>query len=349
LILAVIAALLLMAICYRLHGRLASRYRGKWLLGYCLTIAFPILSTLIPIGFREFAYNYLTLRGFPLYVVSFAANLVALLAAIVVVFGVSNRIAATIIASPQINPRGLDAQFIRIVAKLMSVVAAVIIFLEGGNYLGIPVTTLIASAGIGGLAIALAAQDTLRNLFGTIMLLSDKPFRVGERIIFDKYDGMIEDIGLRSTRIRLLNGHQATIPNDRLASSDIENVGRRPYIRRVADIHIPLDTPREKLEKAVTVIRAALEGHEGMDPDRPPRAFFFDFNPAAFVIRVIYWYNPPQYWDFLALGERVNFEVLRAFEEQGISFSLPLRVTHTSIDSEEKPVEVSLVDRTPAA
>ena len=170
----------------------------------------------------------------------------------------------------------------------MSGVAAVIIFIEGGNYLGIPVTTLIASAGIGGLAIALAAQDTLKNLFGTIMLLTDKPFRVGERIIFNKYDGIVEDIGLRSTRIRLLTGHQVTIPNDKLASCDIENVGRRPHIHRVADIHIPLDTPREKLEKAVAVIRAALEAHEGMDPDYPPRAFFFDFNPDAFVIRVIY-------------------------------------------------------------
>jgi MscS family membrane protein len=265
------------------------------------------------------------------------------------VFGASNRIASVIIASPRVNPRGLNAQFIRIMSRLLAMVASVVVFLEGGDYLGIPVTTLIASAGIGGLAIALAAQDTLKTLFGTVMLLSDKPFRVGDRIIFGRYDGVVEDLGLRSTKLRLLTGHQATIPNDVLARTDIENVGRRHYIRRVADIHIPLDTPPENLEAAVAVIRTALEDHEGMDPAYPPRVFFFDFNPSAFVIRVIYWYNPPQYWDFLAFSEKINFAVFRAFEEQGISFSLPFRVTYTSIDSQEKPIEVDLTDRRSAA
>lgn len=338
-------ALLLMGLTYRLHSRLAGRYRDEALFGYCLTIVFPIFAVLIPLGFKTVVYDYVTLRGDPLYIVSFTTNLTALLASLVVVLGASNRIAAIIIASPQINPQGLDAQFIRILSKLVSVVLAVIILLEGGRYLGIPLTTLIASAGVGGLAIALAAQDTLKNLFGTIMLLTDKPFRVGERIIFGKYDGIVEDIGLRSTRIRLLTGHQTTIPNEELARTDIENVGRRPYIRRIADIHIPFNTPREKLERAVAILRSALENHEGMDPDYPPRAYFFDFNPSAFIVRVIYWYTPPNYWDFLAVGEKINFAVLRAFEQQGIQFSLPLRVTHTSIDSQEKPVEVELMDK----
>ncbi len=345
LLLALVVALLLMAVVYRIGRSLARRYRDQALFRYCLTIVFPIIAMLIPLAFRDFADDYLTLRGVPLYVTSFSADLAALLASLVVVFGVSNRIAAIIIASPHINPQGLDAQFIRIVSKLMSMVVSVIIFLEGGHYLGIPVTTLLASAGIGGLAIALAAQDTLKTLFGTIMLLTDKPFRVGERIIVDKYDGVVEDIGLRSTRIRLLTGHQATIPNDELASSDIENVGRRPYIRRIADVHIPLDTPRDRVERAVAIIRAALEDHEGMDPDFPPRVYFFDFTPGAFVIRVIYWYNPPKYWDFLAFGEKVNFEIFRAFEAQGINFSLPTRVTYTTSRSEPSPLEVRLAEQ----
>ena len=342
-------AILLMGAAYKLQRSLVRRFRDKALFRYCLTILLPIIAMLIPLAFKHVAHDYLSLRGTAIYVVSFSANLTATLASLIVVFGISNRIAAVIIASPQINPQGLDAQFIRIVSKLLSMVAAVIIFLSGGQSLGIPVTTLLASAGIGGLAVALAAQDTLKTLFGTIMLLTDKPFRVGERIIFGKYDGVVEDIGLRSTKVRLLTGHQAIVPNDELARIDIENVGRRPYIRRIADIHIPLDTPRDKVEKAVAVIRAALENHEGMDPDFPPRAYFFDFNPNSFIIRVIYWYNPPKYWDFLAFSEKVNFEIFRAFDEQGIQFSLPTRITHTSIDSEAKPVEVRVIEerRTP--
>ena len=129
-----------------------------------------------------------------------------------------------------------------------------------------------------------------------------------------------------------------------MAGVDIENVGRRPHIRKSSDIHIPLDTPRDKLEKAIEIIRAALDSHDGMDRQFPPRVFFTDFNPTAFNIRVIYWYNPPNYWEFLAFSEKVNLEIVRAFEEQGVQFSLPFRVTHTSIDSEEKPIEVRLAD-----
>jgi MscS family membrane protein len=128
-------------------------------------------------------------------------------------------------------------------SKIVSLAISLLVFIEVGHYLGIPITTLLASAGVGGLAVALAAQDTVKNLFGTIMLMADKPFRVGERIVAAGYDGVVENIGLRSTRLRLLTGHQVTIPNDTLACNDVENVGRRPFIRRVSNIQIPLVTP----------------------------------------------------------------------------------------------------------
>ena len=335
-------AVLLMGACYKLQMNLGRKSRGKSNWRYCLTIVFPILAMLVPLLFIHVMTDLLTLRGQWYYVFSFLANMVALLSSFVVVFALSNRIAATIIASPRIHPQGLDAQFIRILSKLLSIVAVMIIFLEGGNYLGIPVTTLIASAGVGGLAIALAAQDMLKNLFGTVMLLTDKPFRVGERIIFDKYDGVVKDIGLRSTRIRLLNGHEAAIPNDELARNDIENVGRRPHIRRIADIHIPLDTTQDKLQKAVEIVRAALQDHEGMEPDFPPRVFFLEFTKGAFVIRAMYWYHPANYWDYLAFSEKFNFQIFEEFTSEGIQFSLPMRVTHTSKESQAAPLEISM-------
>jgi MscS family membrane protein len=324
--------LLMMGFAYRLQGTLADRYHDDFPFRYGLTIVLPIAAMLMPLVFKSFVRNALALRGTPLYVVTFLADVAIMLAALIVVFGVCNRIAAMIIASPKINPQGLDAQFIRIVAKLISMIGGLIVFLAGGQYLGIPVTTLLASAGIGGLAVALGAQDTLKTLFGTMTLLTDKPFRVGERIVVGKYDGFVEDIGLRSTKLRLLTGHQVAVPNDELARIDIENVGRRRHIRRIANIHIPLDTPREKLEKAVAAIRAAVANHEGMDPALPPRVCFFDFHPTAFVIRVIYWYNPPEYWDYLALSEKINFEIFRVLDEQQIQFSPPTRLTHTALD-----------------
>jgi MscS family membrane protein len=176
------------------------------------------------------------------------------------------------------------------------------------------------------------------------MLMADKPFRVGERIVAVGYDGVVEEIGLRSTRIRLLTGHQVTIPNDTLACNDVENVGRRPYIRRASNIHIPLDTPREKIEIAVRIIRHALENHEGMPEDMPPRVFFNEFNDDSFNIRVMYWYQPAEYWDYLAFSERLNLEIMRAFEDQQIGFSLPMRVAHATFDDQEEPIDVRMVD-----
>ena len=81
-----------------------------------------------------------------------------------------------------------------------------------------------------------------------------------------------------------------------------------------------------------------------MDPEFPPRVYFNEFNPDSFNIRVIYWYSPPDYWGFLKFSQTLNLEVCRAFEEQGIGFSLPSRITHTSIDSQEKPIKVRMVE-----
>ncbi len=333
LFLSVLASLLLISILYRFQRKRAREFRATNLVRYFLTLWFPVVVIAIPLVLKTFARDFLGLRGAPLYVVDAVANVSVLLAVPVLVFALSNRIAETIISSPNMNPRGLDAQFVRIVSKLTAVVASVAVLLEGGQNLGIPLTTLLASAGVGGLAVALAAQDTLKNLFGTIMLMADKPFRVGERIVVGKYDGIVEDIGLRSTRIRLLTGHQATIPNDELAGSDIENVGRRPYIRRVSDLHVPLDTPRERIETVLDRIRESLHNHEGHHPDFPPRVFFNEFNPDSFNIRIIYWYHPPDYWKFLAFAERLNLEIFRAFEEQGVTFSRAVRLSSASAAS----------------
>jgi len=343
LVLATLIGTAVMTAAYRIGRLQGERMREESAVRYCVTLLFAVVAMFVPLVFKEVATDYLTIRGDTLYVLSFVANVVFLLALLVVLAGAGSRIAEIIIASPRIHPKGLDAQLIRIICRVLTLAAAVIVFLEGGRYLGIPLTTLLASAGVGGLAVALAAQDTLKSLFGSVMILLDKPYRVGERVIVGEYDGIVEDIGLRSTKVRLLTGHMASIPNEEMARSRIENVGRRPHIRRIADVHIPLDTPRAKVVKALELIRKALDNHEGMEPDFPPRVFFTEFNPDSFNIRIIYWYHPPKYWDFLAFSERLNLEIFRAFEEQGIGFSLPSRITYTTGDGEPQSLEVKVV------
>ena len=263
------------------------------------------------------------MRGTVLYASSFLATLLTVFASIVVVFGLSNRIAALIIATPRINPQGLDAQFIRILFKLLSIIVSMIVFLFGGQYVGIDATTLIASAGVGGFAIALAAQDTLKNLFGTIMLLMDKPFRVGERILYGKYDGVVEEIGLRSTRIRLLTGHLVSIPNNELANTDIENIAQRPFIKQSSILDLPSGTPVHEVKRALAIVRSALKNHEGMNESLPPKVFFRDLKDSSIGIVFIFWFHPPSYWDFLAFCEQVNLTIMEQLEAEQIPFAAP--------------------------
>ena len=340
-----LAAIALMATAYRLQRRLVDRSRTTSLVKYCLTLVFPIAAMLTPLALEHLAYEILTVRGSPLEFVRFVTILVALGASFVVVFAASRRLNEIIIASPNIRSQGLDAQFIRLISVVLSIVVSVVLFMFGGQYLGLPVMALLASAGVGGLAVALAAQDTLKNLFGTMMIMADKPFRVGERIIVGEHDGVVEDIGLRSTRIRTrFAGHLISIPNDEMARRDIDNLGRRPNRFRSANIRIPLDTPWERVESAVTLIRAILENHQGMDPERAPRIFFDEFNADSINIRMAYWYHLNEFWDFVAFNEKVNFEIIRAFEDHGIQLLPPLQVTYWATDSEQRPFEVKVVE-----
>ena len=121
-----------------------------------------------------------------------------------------------------------------------------VIVIEGLQEIGFSLATVVAGASVTGLAVALAAQDTLKNIFGGLMLSLDKPFIPGQRVVMKGHDGEIEEIGLRSVKIRTLTGHQVTIPNEDAAKIDIENIGRRPYIRRLFNVTITYDTPPGK-------------------------------------------------------------------------------------------------------
>ena len=222
--------------------------------------------------------------------------------------------------------------------KIIVVLLSVLLWLDN---IGFNVSTLLAGLGIGGLAVALAAQDTLKNLFASIMILLDKPYRVGQRIVVKGHDGVVEEIGLRSTKMRLLTGHLTTIPNDEMARIDVENIGRRPHIRRLTNISITYDTPPEKVEKAISIILEILDDHEGMDPEFPPRAYFNEFNSTSLNLIVIYWYHPADYWGFMQHSQKVNLQIMQRFEEEDIKFAFPTTTTYLT-QSATQPLQINV-------
>ena len=190
--------------------------------------------------------------------------------------------------------------------------------------------------GIGGLAVALAAKETISNFFGTLTILFDKPFQVGQRVVADGHDGTVEAVGFRSTRIRTLTGHLVTIPNEKVVNTTLENIGSRPYIRWTTNIGITYDTLPEKVERAVAILREILADHEGMNADLPPRVFFNGFNDWSLNIFVIAWYHPPDYWAYQAWLERTCLDILVRFRQEGIDFAFPSRTLYLAGDDKRR-------------
>lgn len=236
----------------------------------------------------------------------------------------------------------LDDMMVPILRKSLRVTVFILTMVQIAQILSDkPITSIIAGLGIGGLAIALAAQDSIKNFFGSIILFSDKPFEIGDRIVIDGHDGPVEEVGLRSTKIRTLAGHLVTIPNGELANKTIQNIGKRPYIRRLLNITITYDTPLEKIDCALAILKEILDDHEGMREDFPPRVYFSDFNADSLNIMVIYWYHPPDYWAYMEFTEKFNKEVFRRFDQEGIDFAFPTRTLYLAGDS-SRPLNIGI-------
>jgi len=322
-----LGAFVLMAIIYFLGRRVSRGGAEGGLLRYVLALVFPILAALVPIKTIDIIANNLVISGTTLYVVKFNLSLLTLFCSMVVVLGIGRRVGEVIASASHIKSQSIDAQLVRLMSRLLGFTFAMVLLLQGGQHLGIPLSSLLAGAGVAGAALALSAQDVLKNIFGSIMLIMDKPFIVGERIKVKKYDGVVEEVGLRSTKIRLLNGHQAIIPNEDMAKTDIENIGRRPFIRRVTEIPLPIDIAPAKAQKAVEILQALLVDHEGFNPDFPPRIWLNDFERDHLGLKMIYWYHPPDYWKYTEHADRVNRQILDAFESEGIVIALPAFTT----------------------
>ncbi len=230
----------------------------------------------------------------------------------------------------------LDDQLVPIIRKTLRVFVIIVAGLFiAQNIFNWKIGTLLAGLGIGGLAFALAAKDTLANFFGSITIFTDRPFQMGERVRIGDHDGIIEEVGFRSTRVRTLTGHLVTIPNSIVAGSPVENIGRRPSIRRVLDVTITYDTPPEKVLRAVEIIREMLDARKDHFPaDMPGRVYFNEFNPASLNIVVYYWFAPPDWWEYLEFTHEFNMELLRRFNEENIEFAFPTQTLYVKGNSE---------------
>ena len=188
------------------------------------------------------------------------------------------------------------------------------------NNAGYDVAALIAGLGIGGLALAMAAQDTVKNVFGGFTLFTDQPFALNDRVIVGGFEGVVEEIGLRSSRIRTLAGRRVTIPNSTISNSAIENVSSEPSRKVVMTLGLTYDTTPDAMRQAMETLRE-IEGQHGDDTTGDPVIAFAGFGDFAMNILFIYYISPGA--DIMGVQSSINLSILDRFNAAGLAFAFP--------------------------
>jgi MscS family membrane protein len=219
----------------------------------------------------------------------------------------------------------LDKQLFPIIRNSLKVFVVVVAVLLTSQNLGLNITGLIASLSIGGLAIGLAAQDTLGNLFGAVAVFADKPFRVGDQVRIENVEGAVEAIGMRSTRVRTADGHLVAIPNKTVGNAVITNIAKRPTIRTVMNLGLTYDTTIPELQRALALLEEIFRA-EPMTKD--VIITFNRFTDSALNIEVVHFWDSTDFRAYLKGLQQLNIKVKEAFDREGIEFAFPTRTLH---------------------
>ncbi len=221
--------------------------------------------------------------------------------------------------------KAFDAQLFGVLKKSLKVILSIIALLVTAQNLGVNITSLLASLSIGGLALGLAAQESIANFLGALAIFLDRPFHIGERIKWDSYDGVVEKIGLRSTLVRNLEGHLISVPNKTVAQTTIVNVSRRPDIKTVINIGIIYETPLEKIKLATQLLNEIYKSH----PKTKDVLVGLDkFNDSSLNISVVHWWNGLDYKEYVQGMQELNLCILKRFSEEGIEMAYPTQVNY---------------------
>lgn len=225
-----------------------------------------------------------------------------------------------------------DDQMVPFIKELSKIVTIIIgLFVILGAVFNLNVATIIAGLGIGGIAVALAAQDTLQNLLGSFTIFADKPFVVGDLVRIDKYEGTIEKVGFRSTLIRTLDKTLVIIPNKKIVDSPLENLSLRNLRRMKFNISLKYDTSVEVMHKISKEIETYVNGHDSTSNDT--LVTFDSFGESALNIQVLYFIEIVDYNDYMHIREDINYRIMQIVAENKAEFAFPTQtVYHEYVD-----------------
>jgi len=223
------------------------------------------------------------------------------------------------------NHRVLDIHLVSLLRKTILTIIWSLGTVTALNNIGYSVGAIVGTLSIFGVAFALASQDTIKNIFAGVTIFFDRPFRIGDRIKIDKFDGFIEDIGIRSTRLRTLEKRLVTIPNFKLMDSFIENVTDDPMRRVMMKLGLTYNTTPEKMNEAMVILKDMPNKVKTVD-SKDITVAFTDFTDFSLAITFIYFIKAKA--DIMGTTSEVNSEILKAFNEAELQFAYPTQTVY---------------------
>ncbi len=208
------------------------------------------------------------------------------------------------------------------VVKILLWVFAVLIVLAN---LGVNITSVVAGLGIGGIAVALAIQNILGDIFSSFSIIIDKPFKVGDFIIIGQDMGVVERIGIKTTRIRTLQGEELVVSNKELTSTRVQNFKRMEKRRIVFNLGVIYETPKIKLEKISSLVQKIINEVELTEFDR---CHFKNFGDFSLIYEVVYYLNSSDYNIYMDVQQEINLKIFEVFAKEGIEFAYPTQVEY---------------------
>ena len=272
------------------------------ILGYWISIHYLVFKEEVELALENVAYFLLVI------------DVTAILSRIV-----DALITEIIMPISEKSDSSFDNQLIPVIQKGVRSIIWILGIIIGLDNIGFDITAMIAGLGIGGLALALAAQDSVKNIFAGIMIFLDKPFRIKDRIQVDGFDGIVEEVGLRSTRLRTLEGRIVTIPNSRFTDNSVTNVTSQPTLKVKLNLGLIYDTDEVQMQKAIDILEDIVKNQEAITDDYA--AGFNGFGDFSLNILFIYYVKPDSHW--LDTQTLVNKEILRRFNKEGLEFAFP--------------------------
>lgn len=319
-------------------NRLAQKTRSKWDDRFVETIEKPAGFTFMMIFFWA-TYSNLMLSVNVNYYISTVFEVAVSVGVIWLLYNFSDILSDYLASITTKTDSKLDDQLVPLIRKTLKIFIVVLGILIVLQNQGINVASLLAGLGLGGLAFALAARDTLANFFGSITIFLDKPFQIGDWVKTNSVEGTVEEVGFRSTRIRTFYNSLISVPNAKMADAEVDNLGLREYRRLKTVLNLTYSTTPEQMEAFVEGIKAIIRANKYMRKDFY-EVHFNSFGAHSLDVLVYCFLKVPSWSDELQQKHNFFIEILRLAKEVGVEFAFPTQTLHVDSFYGEEPRKI---------